>query len=191
MGCFYAYLVQILWAAWLTYWIVSATSVKTTRQRESIASRSAHFIPMVTATALILTPPFYGADFLFARFVPSSAAVGWCGRALVFAGLSFSAWARIHLGRNWSSRVTLKEDHELICSGPYALVRHPIYTGLLLAIAGTALVEGQWRALLALLLMGISFWRKLRVEERLMRLTFADEYRKYCARTAALIPFVL
>jgi protein-S-isoprenylcysteine O-methyltransferase Ste14 len=191
MSSSYAWLVQILWAAWLTYWIVSAANVKATRQRESIASRSAHFIPMIAAAALILTPRIGAGEILFTRFVPSSAAVSWCGCVLVFAGLGFSAWARVHLGGNWSSRVTVKEDHELIRSGPYALVRHPIYTGLLLAIAGTALVEGQWRALLALLLMGISFWRKLRVEERLMNLTFADEYRQYCAHTAALIPFLL
>lgn len=191
MSSFYALLVQSGWAMWVLYWIVSARNVKTTRQTESLASRSAHFIPMLAAAALILTPPFAGAEFLFRRPLPASSGIRWCGCLLVFAGLGFSAWARLHLGRNWSSRVTVKEGHELIRSGPYALVRHPIYTGLLGALAGTALVENQWRALLALLLMCVSFWRKLRVEERLMRLTFPDQYPQYCAHTAALIPFLL
>jgi hypothetical protein len=77
MSGFYACRAQILWAAWLTYWIVSATNVKPTRQRESLRSRSAHFIPMITAAALILVPPFPGGEILFTRFVPSSADVDW------------------------------------------------------------------------------------------------------------------
>ena len=191
MSSSYAYLVLILWAVWVLYWIVSARNVKTTRQSESLSSRSAHLFPILAAAALILAPPFPAGKFLFNRFAPSSIVVCWSGCMLVFAGLGVSCWARLHLGRNWSSRVTVKEGHELIRSGPYALIRHPIYTGMLCAIAGTALVENQWRALLALLLMGFSFWRKLRVEERLMALTFPGAYRDYCARTAALIPFVL
>lgn len=70
----------------------------------------------------------------------------WLGLLMVICGLAFAVWARIHLGRNWSGTVTVKEDHELIRSGPYGIVRHPIYTGLLLAIAGTAIVFGEWRA---------------------------------------------
>ena len=88
------------------------------------------------------------------------------GVAAVAAGLAFTVWARICLGRNWSGTVTLKQDHELVRTGPYRFVRHPIYTGLLVAIAGSAVVRGEWRAALALVIAFAALWRKLRLEER-------------------------
>jgi protein-S-isoprenylcysteine O-methyltransferase Ste14 len=191
VNALYPDLVCFLWAAWGLYWMASATNVKETRRREPLASRTAHFIPMIVAAGLIVMPPFPGDRILFDRFVPLSAPIEDAGCLLVLSGLALCAWARLHLGRNWSGRVTLKEDHELIRSGPYSLVRHPIYAGLLLAIAGTALVEGQWRGVMALLLMLISFRRKLRIEERLMKETFGEQYRRYCEHTAALIPYLL
>jgi protein-S-isoprenylcysteine O-methyltransferase Ste14 len=87
--------------------------------------------------------------------------------------------------------VTVKEDHELIRRGPYALVRHPIYTGLLVGFIGTALVRGEWRGVLAVLMVFAALWRKLRLEERWMSETFGDQYRDYRQHTAALIPFLL
>lgn len=146
---------------------------------------------MVLAAILLGAPHIPNVPFLYERMFPAGTATAVPGCILVLAGLGLSAWARRHLGRNWSGRVTLKEDHELICSGPYAAVRHPIYTGLLAAIAGTTMVLGEWRGLAAVLLMGLSYWRKLRIEERLLRGTFGDNYRRYCEHTAALIPYVL
>ena len=93
-------------------------------------------------------------------------------------------WARVHLGRNWSGSVTVKEGHELIRSGPYRYVRHPIYTGLLAAVLGSAIASGTVRALLGLLIIAAALLRKLRVEERFMRETFPGEYQRY-ARTDA------
>jgi protein-S-isoprenylcysteine O-methyltransferase Ste14 len=87
--------------------------------------------------------------------------------------------------------VQLKQDHELIVRGPYSIVRHPIYTGLLLAFLGSALAIGQWRALLATAIVAISFWRKLRLEERWMRELFGDRYVNYMRRVKALVPWVL
>lgn len=92
--------------------------------------------------------------------------------------------------RNWSSVVQIKQEHELIEDGPYRYVRHPIYTGLLLAFMGTALRVGDVRGILAVLIVILSFWRKYRVEERLLEATFGDAYRRYRDRTAALIPGV-
>jgi protein-S-isoprenylcysteine O-methyltransferase Ste14 len=191
MGSIYRSVVQASWAAWVLFWLVCAADVKTALRREPLASRAIHFVPMLVAAALLVAPPRPDDLFLFARFVPQSAIVDLCGCTLVIAGLLFSIWARICLGRNWSGRVSVKENHELIRTGPYALVRHPIYTGLLVAILGTAWVVGQWRGLLAFLLMISSYWRKLRVEERLMLETFGDAYRRYCEHTAALVPFLL
>jgi protein-S-isoprenylcysteine O-methyltransferase Ste14 len=191
MGSFYQNVVAASWAVWVMYWLVSAANVKATARLEPLSSRAAHFLPMVLALGLLASRPDSDIRFLFDRFVPSSAIVDWVGCWLVVLGLSFSVWARIHLGRNWSGRVTVKENHELIRTGPYALVRHPIYSGLLLAILGTALAVGEWRGALALVLMTSSFWRKLQIEERMMRETFGEEYRRYSGHTRAIIPFLL
>ena len=109
--------------------------------------------------------------------------------ALAAAGLAFTVWARVHLGRNWSGSVTLKEGHELILSGPYAWVRHPIYTGLLMALLGSAVACGELRAAIGLGVVAAAFVRKLRIEERFMRESFPQQYPRYCAQVPALIPF--
>ena len=111
------------------------------------------------------------------------------GAVLVAAGLGFSIWARRHLGRNWSVSVVVKEDHTLVRSGPYARVRHPIYTGILLALVGTVVAIGEWRGLAALALALLAFAWKSRAEEERMRETF-PEYEQYRRETASLIPFV-
>jgi protein-S-isoprenylcysteine O-methyltransferase Ste14 len=101
----------------------------------------------------------------------------------------FSVWARVHLGGNWSGIVTIKHDHELIASGPYAIVRHPIYTGLLVAFIGSAMARGEWRGVLAVLIAWVALWRKLRLEERWMGERFGQQYEAYCRRVPALLPF--
>jgi protein-S-isoprenylcysteine O-methyltransferase Ste14 len=102
--------------------------------------------------------------------------------------MTFSIWARISLGRNWSGRVVVKEGHRLVSTGPYAFVRHPIYTGLLVALAGSALYDGSWRALLGLTCFAIGFWLKARSEEELLERELGDDYRAYQARTPMLVP---
>jgi Putative protein-S-isoprenylcysteine methyltransferase len=101
----------------------------------------------------------------------------------------FTVWARVRLGGNWSGIVTIKHDHELIASGPYAIVRHPIYTGLLVAFIGSAMVLGEWRGVLAVLVAWWALWRKLRLEERWMAERFGQQYEAYCRRVPALVPF--
>jgi protein-S-isoprenylcysteine O-methyltransferase Ste14 len=105
--------------------------------------------------------------------------------------LHVPVWARRHLATNWSADVTLKENHELITSGPYGWARHQIYTGLLLGFIGTALAVGRWRGVAAVGLMGLALWRKLRIEERGMRQLFGEQYTLYAKRVSALIPFLL
>ena len=114
----------------------------------------------------------------------------WIGTILVGVGLMFSIWARRHLGMNWSATITLKEGHVLVRSGPYRWVRHPIYTGLLLALLGTALSRNDWCALLGFALVTAALVRKLSIEERWMLSAFEDEYRQYKAHVPALIPFL-
>jgi protein-S-isoprenylcysteine O-methyltransferase Ste14 len=110
--------------------------------------------------------------------------------ALLAAGLGFAVWARVHLGRNWSGTVSVKEDHELIRSGPYAYVRHPIYTGILAAVLGTAIASGTVRALIGLVIIAAALVRKSHIEERFMRETFPGQYERYSAEVPALIPFL-
>lgn len=190
MRIVYANLIPALWIAWSIYWWILARDVKPTRRIESAASRAGHIIPMVVVVLLLATPGTPGG-VLSERILPATRPVFFTGTALVVAGMAFSIWARAYLGRNWSGVVTLKTDHELIRSGPYRFVRHPIYTGLLVAIAGSAMVRGEWRGVVAIAIAIAALWRKLRLEERWLGETFGDEYAKYRAEVSALIPFVL
>ena len=177
----------VLWLAWLAYWLAAARNVKPARRRESPASRLLTIVLTIPAAVLLaVRGPWL--PWLSARFLPDTMIVYLLGLLMVVAGLAFAIWARVHLGRNWSGTVTVKENHELIRSGPYAIVRHPIYTGLLLAILGTAIVVGEWRGLLAFCFLTIALVLKLRREERFMEESFPDTYPSYCAQVPALIP---
>lgn len=177
------------WLAWLAYWIVAARGAKTVHRVESIRSRASHLVPLWAGVALLVVQRGTPA-FLFERFVPRGVIADCAGAILLAAGLGFSVWARRHLAGNWSSAVTLKQGHELIRTGPYAIVRHPIYTGLLTALLGTALLTGEWRALIAVVLFAIAFLRKLGIEERFMREMFGEQYERYRAEVPALVPLV-
>ena len=181
----YLSVVGFLWALWLIYWAVAGARVKTTQWRESGRSHLLHQGPLFVTAALLATSQLW-PQALNARFVSDAAAWGLAALAL---GLALAVWARHHLGANWSYSVTLKDHHTLIRSGPYCFVRHPIYSGLLLAIAGTALVIGEWRGLAALGIALGALIYKSRVEEKRMRATF-PEYETYRRTTAALMPFV-
>jgi protein-S-isoprenylcysteine O-methyltransferase Ste14 len=186
----YRYLFPIMWLSWAVYWWVSSRHVKSSVRRESAASRLAHVVPLMLA-AILLSLPNLPIRFLAERFLPFATWPFALGAALTAAGLLFAVWARRHIGANWSATVTIKKSHELIVSGPYALVRHPIYTGLLLALVGSAIAIGEWRGTLAVALASLALWRKLRLEERWMRQEFGEAYQAYCRRVPALIPFVL
>lgn len=177
----------ILWLAWLAYWFAAAQDVKPARRRESLANRLLT-IALIVPAAMLLAFPGPRPHWLGARFLPDTLLLYGLGLLTVIAGLAFAVWARVHLGRNWSGTVTVKEDHELIRSGPYGIVRHPIYTGLLLAILGTAIVVGEWRGLFALCFLAIALSLKLRREERFMEESFPDTYPSYRAQVPALIP---
>jgi protein-S-isoprenylcysteine O-methyltransferase Ste14 len=187
MQIFYQQAFNVLWVAWLIYWSVAAISNKRTRYRESVPSRMLHIVPLVLGIALLVSPRIAGS-WLNLRFLPRSPAWFLCGLGLTILGLALSVYARVWLGRNWSGTVTLKEDHELIRGGPYRRARHPIYTGILLAVLGSALAEGQWRGLLALALITVAFLRKIRVEERVLTEQFGEAYTRYRTEVPALLP---
>ena len=153
----------ICWLLWIFVWVIAALRTKPVLHQESTGSRAFYLLPIVASMILLLLakrtqigsalfaagPPL---SWLFARFIPFYSGVVWIGAPLMLAGTLLAFWARFHLAGNWSSGVVLKQDHELIRSGPYRFVRHPIYTGALLAVAGTACAIGQWRGVLGFML---------------------------------------
>ena len=190
MRTLYASAVPALWMAWCVYWLIASRNVKPVKRKESAASRAGHILPLIVAVLLLALPTLPGG-VLSGRLLPATRSVFFIGAALVAAGLAFTVWARVYLGRNWSGVVTLKEGHELIRSGPYRLVRHPIYSGLLLAIVGSAVVRGEWRGVVAIVIAFAALWRKLKLEERWLSEAFGRQYSEYRNEVAALIPFVL
>ncbi|MEW9622845.1 methyltransferase family protein [Rhodanobacter geophilus] len=184
--------VPLIWLAWLLYWFVGAFGNKTAARVDSLGSLLVYRIPLLVAFLLLfVNDGGPGPAGLWQRFLPWWQGWAWLGLALLLLGLAFACWARVVLGRNWSATVQLKQDHELVVVGPYRWVRHPIYTGMLLGLLGTALVLGEWRGLLALALVAAAFWFKLRHEEAWMRERFGAAYAAYMRHTKALIPGVL
>ena len=181
---------DILWVAFWALWVVWALWMKKAERRETMATHLLH--TLLAAAGFLLMFSEIGAPWpwLYLRVLPRSLWLDAVGIALTLAGFAFAVWARIHLGRNWSSSVTSKVGHELIRTGPYRWVRHPIYTGLLLALFGTALVRGQVRGLLALVLVYAAWKIKSRVEEQMMTSTFGEAYSTYAGATGAMFPRV-
>lgn len=178
--------IVVPWTAWVVYWIATSNRVKATARKEASRSRTLQSIPLIAGGALIVLPDFNRAAW---SFDPQSiGVVQLAGLAVLLAGLAFSVWARLHLGTNWSVSVTLKEGHELVRSGPYALVRHPIYTGCLLALVGAAMIGMEWRGAAGLLLIFASLAYKVRVEENWLTGHFGGAYAQYRRDVAALIP---
>jgi protein-S-isoprenylcysteine O-methyltransferase Ste14 len=184
----------VLWLGWLVYWLAAARDVKPARRKESLATRFLTMALTAPVVVLFAVPGpwlhWLGLHWLGARFVPDTTIVYALGLLIVIAGLAFAVWARAYLGSNWSGTVTVKESHDLVRGGPYAIVRHPIYTGLLVAILGTAIVSGEWRGLVAFCFLTAAYVLKLRREERFMAESFPDTYPGYRAQVPALIPFL-
>jgi protein-S-isoprenylcysteine O-methyltransferase Ste14 len=188
----YPAITSALWVAWFTYWMVSSRNTKEIARIESAGSRAKHLVPLIVGCVLFAGPPqlFPSWPWLSMHVLPWNAYTYWTGVALLASGFAFSIWAREHLGRNWSGIITVKEGHELIRTGPYRWIRHPIYTGLLVAFLGHAIAFNALRCFLGVLLCAVSLLRKMCIEERFMREQFGDEYSRYAAKTAALLPLV-
>jgi protein-S-isoprenylcysteine O-methyltransferase Ste14 len=182
--------INVAWSLIGIYWIVGMVRAKPAVKRESLLSSALHVVVGCVAVALVWDPAT-GVGFLGYRLASAAAWVQWLGFAATIVGCAFAFWARTRIGSNWSAMVTVKQDHELILRGPYAVVRHPIYSGFLLALAGTAIVVGEIRAFIGLGIAFIGFFLKSAAEERFMREQFSDEYARYSQRVKRLIPFIL
>ena len=132
-----------------------------------------------------------GIGFLGHRFLPRNLTIMALGFLVTLVGLGVTAWARVHLGQYWSDKVVIQPEHRLVRTGPYARVRHPIYFGVLLGIAGTALVVGEWRALLSLLLMSTNYTVKAKREEKILSHRFGEEFFSYQQNSGMLLPHIV
>jgi|SRR5579871_2015455 len=176
-----------LWCAWFAIWILWAISTKKTQQREAVSSRLSYTILTVAAFWLMFSNDV-PRDWLRIRLFAANPWTEWLGVIITAAGLLFALWARAYLGRNWSGAVTVKVGHELVRNGPYRWVRHPIYSGMILAMVGTALARQQVRGVIAVVLLYAGFKIKSRIEEQTMAATFGPEYAEYMNGTGAIVP---
>lgn len=179
------------WAGLAAFWLLAALRRKPSIRKQPIEGRVLEMTVLLVAAVLL----FYRwprIAVLNQRILSATAAMGLAGLAVTVAGVLFAITARVYLGTNWSGRPSIKEGHELIHKGPYRLVRHPIYTGLLLAATGTAVAFGLVRCLLALPVVLLGFWWKIRAEEQMLAETMGAQYADYRRQVrSAVIPYIL
>jgi protein-S-isoprenylcysteine O-methyltransferase Ste14 len=182
-------LIRYAWSAIGVVWIFGLVTAKRTVRAEPIAARLFH-LALILSGMYLLIGGSLPSSWLSARILPRSQMLDIVGITFTFGGCLFAIWARIVLGSNWSGRITVKEGHELTIAGPYAVVRHPIYTGLLLAALGTGITIGEARCILGFALLILAFVGKIGREDRLMLEIFPQAYPAYRLRVKALIPGV-
>jgi protein-S-isoprenylcysteine O-methyltransferase Ste14 len=171
------------WVVFGLYWEISAKNAAAAKSAESGASRGVHVF-LANAALVLEIVPLRGLG----RFVPVSSLIMAAGLMVEANGLALAILARRHLGPNWSGEISIKVDHRLIRSGPYQLLRHPIYTGLLTMYAGTALVTGTWLAIGGFAMAVFAYVRKIRLEEANLQVAFGAEYEVYRRESWALVP---
>ena len=194
---------QIIIDCWVIFgvvWTIGAVTAKRAQRRQTVGKRLWYAVFLMISFVLLfkgfptatpgtgLKEPIYP---LYIPVLPYSATFAAVAAALTILGLLLALWARWILGRNWSGTVDIKKDHELVTNGPYAVIRHPIYTAFLLMFLGTAIAVGNLGGFLGFVTLFISHWIKLKQEEQLMTQQFPTAYLAYMKRTKALIPFVL
>jgi protein-S-isoprenylcysteine O-methyltransferase Ste14 len=180
-------LVEVPWIVFVLYWIVSAIRTGDTLQTESFASRYAILLIEVAGFVLLFRHSA-GIGFLGNQFMHRTLASAIVGSILTSMGIGLAIWARYHLAEYWSARITIKEDHQLIRTGPYARLRHPIYSGIVLAAIGSAVVIDQWRCVLGVCLVLIGYCIKARKEETMLTQQFGDAFREHQKHAGFLIP---
>lgn len=175
-----------LWVAFFVSWFAAAVWADRPARRAGARAEFAYrVVTLIGCVLLFQTAPSWQPHLWW-----TPEGVQWALVALAVAGYAFCWWARLHLGRLWSATVTRKPDHRVVDTGPYRYVRHPIYTGILAAMLGLALMKGTSVALAGFAITVLGFWIKARLEERFLRAELGPEaYDAYAARTPMLAPF--
>lgn len=179
-----------VWLIFLLFWFLSARKLKSVKTSEPRGERLRQ-MAFVALAYVILFNDIFRFTPLGRRLYPCESWMGPVGFAVALLGVAFAIWARWHLGANWSATVTLKHDHELIRSGPYRWIRHPIYTGMLSSIAGVAFLLGEIRGYLAFFILFFAFYSKARKEERFLTGEFGEEFREHLRHTGMFLPKLL
>jgi len=172
----------------IVYLGLSLLNKKKTGLKEKAESRLVYLLCLILGLALIFYKNFpYGhlSDPIF----KNSNLRNWAGITITAIGITFSLWARLIIGSNWSGVVMVKKEHELIQSGPYAIARHPTYSGFIFALAGTVMVLGEWRGIIGFVILVVSFLWKIGKEEKMLSNQF-PKYSDYQQKTKKLIPFI-
>jgi protein-S-isoprenylcysteine O-methyltransferase Ste14 len=174
---------SIPWLLFSVYWELSAKDAAAAKSSESKGSRGFHVL-LANVALLLIIAPIRGLG----RFLPASYLIMAGGLAVEMMGWALAIWARRALGRNWSGEISIKTEHQLIRSGPYELLRHPIYTGLMTMYVGATLVTGEWVAIVGVAIAAFAYRRKIRLEEANMEVAFGADYDAYRRETWALVP---
>ena len=178
----------VQWLLLTAIWVVGAISSKRAIRHEGAGARIVHESILALAFLLLFAPRL---GPLSIRWIPDTPTTNFLGLTLTAAGLAFAIGARFTLGRNWSGTVTIKEDHRLIRRGPYRIVRHPIYSGVLLAMIGTAIGYGRVACLISVPVAFLALWTKSRTEEQFMIEQFGAQYIEYQREVKAIVPALL
>jgi protein-S-isoprenylcysteine O-methyltransferase Ste14 len=175
------------WVVFAGYWLIAAIGSKKPAKRQRTGERTGHVILMALGAFLLYSPdPRFG--WLNQRFLPDKLWIDYLGAVLTLAGVLFAIWARYTIGKEWSAEIQIKQGHELIRTGPYARIRHPIYTGMLLGLAGSAVSIGAYRALLGVTFFVVGFVRKARKEEKLLASEFGPVFDDHRRHTGFFLP---
>jgi len=181
-----------LWSGFGLYWVAAAVRRKSGSEAAQKTGEPHVFrvvrLSILFTTFALLFWQRLAIGILGQRFVPDLPAVNYIGFAAMVSGLALATWARIHLGRNWSDKVVIQARHQLICTGPYARLRHPIYSGVLLGVLGTALVLGEWRGMVAFVLLLTNYAIKASKEDRVLAQSFGAEFEEHKRRAGFLLP---
>lgn len=180
----------ILWVVWVGYWVASAVYERATAKTKETVRRARGFgFVFIILLLILLTPIGYEGPLGYV-VLQTSAAVKAAGLATAAAGISLAIWARRRLGANWSRTPSVKKGHTLVTGGPYSIVRHPIYTGILFGVIGSVLVLWTVGSLVIVPLAVLVLRARMRQEEKLMQETFGDAYSDYRRRTKAIVPWL-
>lgn len=177
-----------LWLCFYTYWLISAIGIKRNIRASGRSERAGLRILIFVAIIFVLRVPVIRQAFRHYELTHSNPAIQSAGIVLCVVGLAFAVWARRHIGRNWGQPMTFKEGHELVKTGPYRFVRHPIYAGILFAMLASALVSPFF--FIPFIFLAFYFVHSARTEQRIMLEHFSDQYRAYMKQTKVLIPFI-